>query len=142
MAFRPRWERLRPSGFCGIFMSMPAPGLSQEGDRRPNKKKEIPLLQSRGLALLLIFFLFILLLAFVFGDRGIIEIVRTQKEIKALQLTLKNLEMEKQKLLQEIQSLRENPLALEKKARENLWLMKKNEKVVVLVNEQKETKHE
>jgi hypothetical protein len=38
--------------------------------------------------------------------------------------------------------LRATPLALEKKAREELWLMKKNEKVVVLVPAKKETPHE
>ena len=107
-----------------------------------NKKKENSLIQSRGLVLLLIFFLFILILAFVFGDRGIVEIVKTQKQIKSLQQTIKILEMEKQKLSKEIELLRKNPLALEKKARENLWLMKKNEKVIILVDEKKEAKHE
>ncbi|MBE0665427.1 MAG: septum formation initiator family protein [Chrysiogenales bacterium] len=107
-----------------------------------NRKKENSLIQSRGLALLLIFFLFILILAFVFGDRGIVEIVKTQKQIKLLQQTIKNLEMEKQKLNEEIELLKKNPLALEKKAREDLWLMKKNEKVIVLVDDKKEAKHE
>jgi cell division protein FtsB len=36
--------------------------------------------------------------------------------------------------------LKENPLALEKKAREDLWLMKKNEKVVVIVRDQNKRK--
>jgi cell division protein FtsB len=107
-----------------------------------NNKKDNSLIQSRSLVLLLIFFLFILILAFVFGDRGIIEIVKTKKQIKDMQLTIKNLEMEKQKLSREIELLRNNPLALEKNAREKLWLMKKNEKVIVLVKENKETKDE
>ncbi len=50
--------------------------------------------------------------------------------------------MEKRKLTREIELLRENPMALEKKARESLWLMKKNEKVVVLVQEPKEAHRE
>ncbi|MFH2107819.1 MAG: septum formation initiator family protein [Chrysiogenia bacterium] len=107
-----------------------------------NKKKENSLIQSRGLALLLIFFLFILILAFVFGDRGIVEIVKTQNQIKLLRQTIKKLEIEKQKLSEEIELLKKNPLALEKKAREDLWLMKKNEKVIVLVDDKKEAKHE
>ena len=107
-----------------------------------NKKKENSLVQSRGLALLLIFFLFILILAFVFGDRGIVEIVKTQNQIKFLQQTIKKLEIEKQRLSKEIELLKQNPLALEKKAREDLWLMKKNEKVIVLVDDKKEAKHE
>jgi len=132
---------LRPAGIYVILVTMPGPGLQKEDKGRLNKK-ENSMMQTRGLALLLIFFLFILILAFVFGDRGIVEIIKTQKQIKALQQTIKKLELEKQKLSKEIELLRENPLALEKKARENLWLMKKNEKVVVLVKDKKETKHE
>jgi len=131
---------------CGrvlcYFMTMAVPGMPKDGEKRLNRKMENSPLQSRGLALLLFFFLFILVLAFVFGDRGIVEIVKTKKQIKDLQLTIRSLEAEKQKLTREIEWLRENPLALEKKARENLWLMKKNEKVVVLVKEKEEAQHE
>jgi len=105
-------------------------------------KKENLLFQSRGLALLLAFFLLILIMAFIFGDRGLLEIMKTQKQIKILQQTIKELESEKLRLSKEIDMLRENPLALEEKAREKLWLMKKNEKVVVLVKDKKEAKHE
>jgi cell division protein FtsB len=94
------------------------------------------------MALLLVFFLLILIMAFIFGDRGLLEIIKTQKQIKVLQQTIKELESEKLKLSKEIDLLRENPLALEKEAREKLWLMKKNEKVIVLVKGKKETKHE
>jgi cell division protein FtsB len=121
---------------------MPATGQTRSGENGLSRKKEISLLQSRGLVLLLVFFLFILVLAFVFGDRGIIEIVKTKKQIKALQQTIHALELKKMKLTREIELLRENPLALEKKARESLWLMKKNEKVVVLVQEAEEARHE
>lgn len=115
---------------------------THQDEDRLYRKRENSLLQSRWLLLLLVFFLFILVLAFVFGDRGIVEIVRTQKEIKALQLTIRELEAQKEKLTREIETLRRNPLALEKKARQDLWLMKKNEKVVVLVPEKKENAHE
>jgi len=133
---------LHPVRIYAIFKTMPGAESQNEAENRLNKKKENSLIQSRGLTLLLIFFLFILILAFVFGDRGIVEIVKTQKQIKSLQQTIKTLEMEKQKLSKEIEMLKENPLALEKKARENLWLMKKNEKVIVLVDEKMETKRE
>ena len=124
------------------FMNMAAPGMPQDGGQRSNRKKENSPLPSRGLALLLFFFLFILVLAFVFGDRGIVEIVKTQRQIKELRLTIRGLEAEKRRLTREIAGLRENPLAVEKKARENLWLMKKNEKVVVLVKDKEEAQHE
>ena len=105
-------------------------------------KKENSFFQSRGMALLLVFFLLILIMAFVFGDRGLIEIVKTKKQIMALQQTIKELESEKLALSKEIEILRKNPLALEEKAREKLWLMKKNEKVIVLDKGKKEAKHE
>jgi cell division protein FtsB len=105
-------------------------------------KKENSLFQSRGMALVLGFFLLILIMAFIFGDRGLLEIVKTQKQIRDLKETIKELESEKSKLSKEIDMLRENPLAIEQKAREKLWLMKKNEKVIVLVKEKKEAKHE
>jgi len=91
---------------------------------------------------LLVFFLLILIMAFIFGDRGLLEIIKTQKQIRVLQQTIAELESEKLKLSREIDLLRENPLALEKEAREKLWLMKKNEKVIVLVKGKKETTHE
>ena len=92
--------------------------------------------------MLIIFFLFILLMTFFFGDRGIIEIIRTKKEIRALQESIVELEAQKRSLTTDVQELRDNPLALEREAREKLWLMKKNEKVIVIVNNKKEIRHE
>jgi cell division protein FtsB len=105
-------------------------------------KKENSLFQARGVALVLVFFLLILIMAFIFGDRGLLEIIKTQKHIKTLKRTIKELESEKSRLSKEIDMLRENPLAIELRAREKLWLMKKNEKVIVLVKGKKEAKHE
>ena len=133
---------MHPAGICAILKPMPGSEALKNEEAPLNKKKENSPMQSRGLVLLLIFFLFILILAFIFGDRGIVEIVKTQKQIVALQQTIKTLELQKQRLSREIEWLKENPLALEKKAREDLWLMKKNEKVIVLVKDKTEAKHE
>ncbi len=121
---------------------MPASGPHRLEEDPGGRKRESSLLQSRGLPLLLAFFLFILVLAFVFGDRGIVEIVRTKRQIRALQQTIAALEADKARLAREIEQLRASPLALEKKARQDLWLMKANEKVVVLLPDAKEAKHE
>lgn len=121
---------------------MPTAVRTPAGENGSIRKRENPLFQSRGLVLLLAFFLFILVMAFVFGDRGLVEIVRAQKRIQALQATIRELELEKERLAGEIERLKKNPLALERKAREDLWLMKKNEKVLVLVPENKEKDHE
>jgi cell division protein FtsB len=92
--------------------------------------------------LLIIFFLFILLLTYFFGDKGIIEIMKTQKEIRALETSIHELEARKRSLTSEVKQLREDPLALEREAREKLWLMKKNEKVIVIVKDKREVRRE
>lgn len=92
--------------------------------------------------LLIIFFLFILLLTYFFGDKGIIEIMKTQKEIRALETSIQELEARKRSLTSEVKQLREDPLALEREAREKLWLMKKNEKVIVIVKDKREVRRE
>ena len=89
--------------------------------------------RSKGFLLLLTLFMFILILAFFFGEGGIIEIIKARTRIEVLRRDIAKLEEERDALLKEIEELKKNPLALEKKAREKLWLMKKNEKVVVIV---------
>ncbi len=91
--------------------------------------------------MLMVLFIFIVILAFFFGDSGIIEIIKTQGKIERLEKRIAELQAEKEKLVREIEELKKNPLALERKAREKLWLMKKNEKVVVIVgNKDKQDK--
>jgi cell division protein FtsB len=96
------------------------------------KPREFLRIGSKGFLLLLLFFLFILVLAFFFGDRGILEIVKSKREIRALQEEVRRLEVERDTLAQAVRELQGDPAAIEKRAREKLWLMKKNEKVVVL----------
>ena len=99
------------------------------------QKNDEPFLKSRGLMILVLIFLFILLLTFFFGDSGIIEILRSQDTIAELRSDIEKLEKKKLLLEKEIDELEKNPLALEKKAREKLWLMKKNEKVIVVIDD-------
>ena len=90
--------------------------------------------------MLLVVFLFILILAFFFGEGGIVEIIKARTRIEALRKDIAQLEKERDALLKEIEELENNPLAVEKKAREKLWLMKKNEKVVVIVTDKDQEK--
>ena len=98
-----------------------------------NSKKDLNFFKSKGFLMLIVLFIFILVMSFFFGDSGIIEIIKAQDRIKNLKSSITGLEMEKEKLNMEIAELKNNPLALERKAREKLWLMKKNEKVIVIV---------
>ena len=75
-----------------------------------------------------------MVLTFFFGDSGIIEILRSQDKIAELRSDIKELEKKKITLELEIKELKKNPLALEKTAREKLWLMKKNEKVIIVID--------
>ncbi len=106
-------------------------------------KSEETFFKSRGLIILVLLFLFILVLTFFFGDSGIIEILRSQGRITELKSDIKKLENKKALLENEIRELEKNPLALEKTAREKLWLMKKNEKVIVIMDKKsKDSKNE
>ncbi len=106
------------------------------------EKKDETFLKSRGLIILILMFLFILVLTFFFGDSGIIEVLRSQDKIAELRSDIEELEKKKVVLELEIKELEKNPLALEKKAREKLWLMKKNEKVIIVVNKKDKDKVE
>lgn len=96
--------------------------------------------KSRGLVILVLTLLLILVLTFFFGDSGVFEILRSQDKITELKSDIEKLEKKKKLLKQEIEELEKNPLALEKKAREKLWLMKKNEKVIILMKDKKDKK--
>ena len=77
------------------------------------------------------FFFLVLLLASFFGKKGLIEIYRAQKEHKVLLQEIGQLEIEKRRLEKEIEELKQNPKAVEKKAREKLWLVKPDEVVII-----------
>jgi cell division protein FtsB len=106
-----------------------------------NKQKR-NFFKSRGFLLLIVLVTFILILTFFFGDSGIIELIKDRNKIEEKRDSIARLEKEKEKLIKEIEELKKNPLALEKKAREELWLMKKNEKVVVIVRNKNKKKKE
>jgi len=89
--------------------------------------------RSKAFLLLLTLLLFILILTFFFGDSGIVEIVQAQKRIEKLEKRIADLEEQRDRLQLEIQELRKDPRSLEAVAREKLWLMKKDEKVIVVV---------
>ncbi len=77
------------------------------------------------------FFFLVLLLASFFGKKGLIEIYRAQKEHETLLQEIDHFEIEKRKLEKEIEELKQNPKAVEKKAREKLWLVKPDEIVII-----------
>ncbi|MCP4215987.1 MAG: septum formation initiator family protein, partial [bacterium] len=91
--------------------------------------------------LLIILVTFILILTFFFGDSGIFELIKARDKINSLEQDIEVLEKEKKQLVEEIEELKTEPEAYERKAREKLWLMKKNEKVVVIIKNKDKKKN-
>jgi cell division protein FtsB len=78
-----------------------------------------------------VFLLFVLTVVSFFGKRGLIEIYKTRRRQKVLLQRIEQLEERKVKLERDIEELRENPKAVEKKAREKLGLVKEGEIVII-----------
>ena len=95
--------------------------------------EKIPFVRSKVFLLMVILLLFILILTFFFGDSGIFEIVRAQKKIEELEHTIESLTLERDTLRADIEEMKRNPRSLEATARNKLWLMKKDEQVIVVV---------
>ncbi|MCD6192746.1 MAG: septum formation initiator family protein [Candidatus Aminicenantes bacterium] len=80
---------------------------------------------------LTIFLVLVVFAASFFGKRGWLEIRKTQKKKAALLHQIKIMQERRDKLIKEIETLKNYPEAYEKEAREKLWLMKPGEKVLV-----------
>lgn len=78
------------------------------------------------------FLFLVFLIASLFGERGLIEVFQTQKSKNTLVQEKMRLLAEKRKLEREVEELKTNPEAVEKKAREKLWLMKPDEIVIII----------
>jgi cell division protein FtsB len=83
------------------------------------------------------FFFLVILISSLFGRKGLIEIYRAKNRYEALQQEIRALETRKSELLKEIEALQNDPRAVEKEAREKLWLVKPEEKVIVKKKEEK-----
>jgi cell division protein FtsB len=78
----------------------------------------------------LAFVLVVLLIAAVFGKKGLIEITHLRRQHAALVQEIERLKDEKARLEKELADLEKNPSAVEKEAREKLGLIKPDEKVI------------
>jgi cell division protein FtsB len=73
----------------------------------------------------------------IFGKKGVMDIHRARQRLAGLEAETQRLEQEKTKLESEILALKTNPRAVEKEARDKLWLIKPGEKVLVVPKEPK-----
>ncbi|OGD28486.1 MAG: hypothetical protein A2028_02505 [Candidatus Aminicenantes bacterium RBG_19FT_COMBO_59_29] len=102
----------------------------------PEERKKTSLRRKLALAAVAFFFL-VILISSLFGKKGLIEIYRAKSRYEALLQEVRTLEARKSQLQKEIEALRNDPRAVEKEAREKLWLIKPDEKVIVKKKEEK-----
>lgn len=66
-----------------------------------------------------------------FGKKGFLDIQKQKKRYSELAAQIKEYDRKIGELKAEIEDLQTNPLALEKEARERLWLIKPEEKLII-----------
>ncbi len=94
---------------------------------------DVPL-KRKALSLALFLIVAASMLNALFGDRGLLELLRARQEIESLDREIATLRAQNQSLLGEIRDLKTSPLAVERLARENLALVKPGE-IVLLIRE-------
>ena len=88
-------------------------------------------IRKKVLIALAAFIFLVFFIASFFGERGLIEVYQTQRKYQALGREKVRLLEQKRKLERDIQELKNNPSAVEKRAREKLWLMRPDELVII-----------
>lgn len=68
----------------------------------------------------------------LFGERGVLGLMRAQNEFRTLANEVEALEAENQRLSNEIHALRTNPLVIERRAREVLGMARPGEIALVI----------
>lgn len=110
--------------------------------RNSNLSNEYKVL-DRGLKLTVLFTLLLVIYTILFGENNIFKYFDKVKTRNELLSQVESLKSENEKLQRTIDYLQNDPFYIEKKARENLGLIKEDEEVYVLVNYKKpQTKDE
>jgi cell division protein FtsB len=76
-----------------------------------------------------------LVLGSLFGDRGMLQLLRQQRRSQALALEIEHLQQENARLAEQVRALRAEPRAVERLAREELGLVRAGETVFLLRDE-------
>ncbi len=80
----------------------------------------------------LVLFTLVMVVTSFFGKKGVMEIARARRELRALRAEVAALDEAREEIRAEIRDLETDPAAVEREAREKLWLVKPTEKVVIL----------
>ena len=80
----------------------------------------------------LVFIGCMVLLDSLFGERGLVEMMRKRDEGKALALQVTKLQEQNERLLEEIQKLQDDPATIEDLAKRDLDMIKPGEKLFII----------
>ena len=92
-------------------------------------------LVRNGILVLLLVSIF-LVVHNIFGEHGFLALHRQQKELQTLQQKLHQLQQENQQLEKQNHQLKSDPAAIERRAREDMHLVKPGEKVYTVPDNQ------
>ena len=84
-------------------------------------------LKSKIQFLLLVFFIFLIAYWTIFGDNGILKLKKIEQENQQVKMASEKIKAENEKLKKEIKLLREDKKYVEKVAREELGMTRKDE---------------
>jgi cell division protein FtsB len=99
---------------------------------KADSPRNTPGFRKRIFVLGIAFLFLIMAVTSIFGKKGVMDIHRARQKLAELEAEALKLKQEKARLEAEIHELENNPRAIEKEARDKLWLIKPGEKVVVV----------
>jgi cell division protein FtsB len=99
---------------------------------KADSPRNTPGFRKRIFVLGIAFLFLIMAVTSIFGKKGVMDIHRARQKLAELETEALKLKQEKARLEAEIHELEYNPRAVEKEARDKLWLIKPGEKVVVV----------
>jgi cell division protein FtsB len=99
--------------------------------RRPAKPKS-PVQRRRIAHLLLLFIASLLILDGLFGERGLLAMLRARHEYDELTASIARQRTENARLREQVRRLTDDPSAIEEVARRDLGLIKPGEKVFII----------
>jgi cell division protein FtsB len=106
--------------------------VREERGGREDKGRASHGLRKKATTLFSVIAVIALVVGSLFGDRGILQLLRQRERTEALARDIEQLREENRVLAEEIVSLRRDPAAVERIAREELGLARPGESVFVL----------
>ncbi len=95
-------------------------------------------MKSSFFKFILLILALIILIPTIFGNKGLLKILRTKKSIQEVRAEVLKLKKEKTDLEREIEWLKDHQDSLEPFAKDKLLLREKGEKVIVIIPEKEQ----